>query len=783
MKHRIYALLLCICFLLSGCNAESDGISETAEDPTTETSAETESPAAELTEETAETTSAPKETTKTEETAANNEPPSLDTLSLHALSRVTLDFPKKDGAADIKEYFYTNLYDSQLILLGDMGISYRDSSSVFFSHYCFAREAEQGIAVTDEEKKNLKNAVLSKPYRPFRELEKDSAYPLSPNMRSILELGKITRDQDEVTREQSEVTWRKASVKNLQCGYQIKESFTVNAFVSRTGEDKASLIIDPAYMIGIPVYGRNSAHMTFNLNGTEMIMDSFPITSLFPIDWDRLEETENDYFYAKVQMSDLSVHYDFRDGYSCEADVTEIEPITYDINEALLEPIFAGKEKNPVIAETYRVITESLDTIYKDSTRGITLLDLDFDGTPELLVSDVFERDTDNDWEKLAVNVSIYRIENGGLKYIDTFQNAYTVVYDVWNSLGLKTFPDGTKAWFSTSPDNEDFLYQLKGDQWIATEVFARKNPREVTSENGYTSTEYDYYFLGEKIEPTVLPASEDYVQFTDVFLEWKGIVSHLGWMGELIGFIRADYCSDIAETYSLFNDWLSKPITRRELFYRIAYMTDSFYLGDYNPASRTYDYWFLGAYAKPVIYLYPEEKTEVSVWVDFTEGGELTCTYPEYGEGWEVTALPDGTIYDKDGNEYYCLYWEGSGSAEFEYGKGWCVAGSDTAAFLREKLLGIGLTAREANEFIIYWLPELQKNPYNLITFHTDDYAKSVPLTVSPIPDTVIRVFMTYEPADTFTEIKPQTLPHYEREGFTLVEWGGSPSGEALLQ
>lgn len=767
MKRRILSVFLCVCFLLSGCNAGNGDApeaepTETAEEA--EPSAET-APApketAETTSASKETTSAPKETEKTAEMAAKDKPLSLDTLSLRALDRITLDFPKKDGIDDIKRYFYTNQADFETIQLGDMGISYRDSSSVFLSGYRFARKAEQGIAVTDEEKENLKKAVSSKPYRSFQELEKESAYPLSSYEEPILELGDITSG--------------KASVENLQCGYRITKSFTVNAFVSRTEEDGVRLIIDPAYMIGIPVYGKNPAHRTFDLNGTEVMMDSFPVISPYLVDWDKFEEKGSDYFYAKVRLSWLDVNYDFQRGYSCETYVTKIEPITYDLNEALMNAIFSWEEKDPAMTETYRAITENLDTIYQDYTHGITLLDLDFDGTPELLVSDLFERDTDYAVDRVGVNVSIYRIENGGLQYIDTFQNAHTVVYGVWNSLGLKNLPDGTKAWFSTSPDNEDFLYQLKGDRWVTTEVFTKKNPRTITFEGGRTETEYDYYFLGEKIEPTVLPASEEEQEYgIDQRLEWKGIVSHIGAMFELIGFIRADYCSDITQTYSLYCDWLSPPykayeqgdgngmydycehlpVTERELLYRIAYLVDSFYMGDYNPVSRTYEYWFLGAYAKPVIYLYPEEKTDVSVQVDFAEGGRLTCTYPEYGEGWEVTALPDGTIYDKDGNEYYCLYWEGEGAASLEHGRGWCVAAADTAAFLREKLLGIGLTAREANEFIIYWLPELQKNPYNIISFHTGDYAESVPLTVSPAPDSVIRVFMTYEPADDFAEI-----------------------------
>ena len=59
----------------------------------------------------------------------------------------------------------------------------------------------------------------------------------------------------------------------------------------------------------------------------------------------------------------------------------------------------------------------------------------------------------------------------------------------------------------------------------------------------------------------------------------------------------------------------------------------------------------------KPVIYLYPEEKEDVSVELDYA--GDLTCTYPEYNGKWNVTAQPDGTLTDADGQTYNYLYWE----------------------------------------------------------------------------------------------------------------------------
>ena len=77
----------------------------------------------------------------------------------------------------------------------------------------------------------------------------------------------------------------------------------------------------------------------------------------------------------------------------------------------------------------------------------------------------------------------------------------------------------------------------------------------------------------------------------------------------------------------------------------------------------------------KPVLYLYPEEEMEVTVTLDFD--GTLTSTYPAYGDGWTVTARPDGTLTNPaTGREYYCLFWEGITEAEYDFSTGFCVAG-----------------------------------------------------------------------------------------------------------
>lgn len=175
----------------------------------------------------------------------------------------------------------------------------------------------------------------------------------------------------------------------------------------------------------------------------------------------------------------------------------------------------------------------------------------------------------------------------------------------------------------------------------------------------------------------------------------------------------------------------------------------------------------------KPVIYLYPEETTEVSVLLDFN--GELTTTYPAYDNGWRVVAKPDGTLFDANGREYYCLYWEGESDIDFDMSEGFCVKGSETAAFLEEALAKLGLTRREANEFIVYWLPLMEGNEYNIISFRTDAYTENAKLIIDPQPDTLIRVFMAWYGSGKPVEIPEQSLAAPERTGFTVVEWGGS--------
>jgi len=185
---------------------------------------------------------------------------------------------------------------------------------------------------------------------------------------------------------------------------------------------------------------------------------------------------------------------------------------------------------------------------------------------------------------------------------------------------------------------------------------------------------------------------------------------------------------------------------------------------------------YFEEATKKPVIYLYPEEETDVHVELELTES-ELNSTYPKYNNGWDIIASTDGTLLNKaDGSHHRYLFWDAVNCrTRFDFSKGFCVAGSDTESFLKEKLTYMGLTEEEMNDFIVYWLPLMEHNAYNLISFQGEAYTNSAKLNIVPEPDSECRIFMAYVPLDNTVEIEPQQLEKFERTGFSVVEWGGA--------
>ena len=180
----------------------------------------------------------------------------------------------------------------------------------------------------------------------------------------------------------------------------------------------------------------------------------------------------------------------------------------------------------------------------------------------------------------------------------------------------------------------------------------------------------------------------------------------------------------------------------------------------------------------KPIIYIYPTSETEVNVKLWTPEN--LSHTYPKYNpkKWWNVIAQPNWDLEDMDTwRKLYALYREWKSDNETNFDEWFVVAWKDIIPFLEEKLAILWLNERESEEFIVYRLPQMEDNKYNLIGFETKaQQDENMPLNITPTPDTVIRVMMDWKAIDEPIDIPEQQLFTSERTGFTVVEWWGSP-------
>jgi hypothetical protein len=176
----------------------------------------------------------------------------------------------------------------------------------------------------------------------------------------------------------------------------------------------------------------------------------------------------------------------------------------------------------------------------------------------------------------------------------------------------------------------------------------------------------------------------------------------------------------------------------------------------------------------KPVLYLYPTQDIEVNV--TFKQPEMLTTTYPKYNNGWNVSATKNGDLYDLNGKYYYALYWEEKINKKVTFDTGFYVTKDTAIDFLEDKLSIIGLNDHEKNEFIMYWLPILEKNQQSLVYFAlTDENQKDNELIITPKPDSLLRVTMYVKKVNKKINIPEEYLPTFERNGFVAIEWGGS--------
>jgi len=203
----------------------------------------------------------------------------------------------------------------------------------------------------------------------------------------------------------------------------------------------------------------------------------------------------------------------------------------------------------------------------------------------------------------------------------------------------------------------------------------------------------------------------------------------------------------------------------------------------------------------KPIIYIYnntDNKNLQLSLTLDNVADKNSLVLYPladEYTDidndsinlVWNITTNEDNTITASDNKEYSYIFWEAKRNRIVDWNntKGFCVKGEDTLEFLQSTLSEIGLTPKEYNEMIVYWLPLMKDNKYNLITFagldKNDIYNKTTQIKVSDSTGVVetnqLRLFMITQPSDEYIELEAQEFVSFDRnyDGVTIVEWGGT--------
>jgi hypothetical protein len=222
---------------------------------------------------------------------------------------------------------------------------------------------------------------------------------------------------------------------------------------------------------------------------------------------------------------------------------------------------------------------------------------------------------------------------------------------------------------------------------------------------------------------------------------------------------------------YDLYNNGLTENTKSIEQFASsvgIAFWTD-----DYGQTMVFVNQDFMPSVecGKPVVYLYPKTKADVKVKV----GAKITKSEPEYGNGWSAIAYPSGKIV-ADGKIYPYLFWEGLGFGSYPaINEGTIVESSKVKSTIESQLTYIGLNKTEISDFLEFWMPKMPSKKFVRLTWlQNKEMDKLAPLSISPKPDNIIRVFLDFEGLDSSIAIKSQNLIRGERNGFTAVEWGG---------
>ncbi len=172
----------------------------------------------------------------------------------------------------------------------------------------------------------------------------------------------------------------------------------------------------------------------------------------------------------------------------------------------------------------------------------------------------------------------------------------------------------------------------------------------------------------------------------------------------------------------------------------------------------------------KPNIYLYPVTDIDLSLYLEFSIGGRVVKSIPEYGDGWQIHVQIGGKI----DNQYNFLFYEAIQPDVWQQNQGWCIVKESVAEFFQANMQTYNFAANEIADFIDYWTPKLVDYDYYTIYPQNDQVIEQViSLNFSEQPDNINRLFYVVGGAMEFKAIEAPLITAFTRTGFTVIEWG----------
>ena len=179
----------------------------------------------------------------------------------------------------------------------------------------------------------------------------------------------------------------------------------------------------------------------------------------------------------------------------------------------------------------------------------------------------------------------------------------------------------------------------------------------------------------------------------------------------------------------------------------------------------------------KPAVYLYPEK--DMNIKVSVLINGVMTKSEPEYNSGWDVFATRESIINGK----YDYLFYEADLKTLKLPEEGWIVEYNNLEKWFDEYLPNLGLNEKETGQFKEYWLKDLKEaNYYEIKLLDNNFLYDNMRLVISPEPQTLIRLNFYFKPLNNKPRLKEPVITKKERNGFTVVEWGGINEGDLKI-